>query len=178
MVDRTVQQLLERQRSQYFGKFRGQVVDNADPLKKGRLKVLVPQVLGTVTVWATPCVPYAGPALGFYAMPEVETGVWIEFEAGDPSHPIWTGCFWNDGDIPSGDADPAIKFFRTKKFTLRIDDGNGEVVIENDSGTRIKLTAEDLLHKSATVKQEASGGRKTELGTAGFKVNDGALEVT
>lgn len=178
MSERMIQQLLERQRSQYLGKFRGRVVDNDDPNKRGRLKVIVNQVLGNVTVWAEPCVPYAGPSLGFYAMPEVDTGVWIEFEAGDPSHPIWTGCFWNDGDIPSADADPSIKFLRTKKFTLRIDDGNGEIVIENDSGTQIKLTAEDLLHKSATVKQEASGGRKTELGTAGFKVNDGALEVT
>jgi uncharacterized protein involved in type VI secretion and phage assembly len=178
MNERMLQQLLERQRSQYFGKYRGRVVDNADPNKKGRLRVLVSSVLGSEPVWALPCVPYAGPSLGFYAMPEVDTGVWVEFEKGDPSFPVWTGCFWNDGDIPDADANPAIKFFRTKKFTLRIDDGSGEIVIENDSGTQIVLTAEDLLHKSATVKQEASGGRKTELGAAGFKVNDGALEVT
>ena len=178
MNDRMLQQLIERQRSQYFGKYRGIVVDNADGKKQGRLKVLVSSVLGSEPVWAMPCVPYAGPNLGFYAMPEPETQVWVEFEGGDPSFPIWSGCFWKEGDIPSGDANPAIKFFRTKKFTLRIDDGSGEIVIENDSGTQIKLTAEDLLHKSATVKQEASAGRKTELGAAGFKVNDGALEVT
>ena len=164
-------------RTEFYGKYRGRVVDNVDPLKKGRLKVLVPPVLGGIAVWATPCVPYAGPKLGLYAMPEIDTGVWIEFEAGDPSHPIWTGFFWNDGDIDDADADPAIKFFKTRKFTLRIDDNNGEIVIENDCGSQIKITAQDILHKSATVKQEASAGRKTELGVAGFKVNDGSLEV-
>ena len=168
---------LSQPRTEYFGKFRGQVVDNEDPLQQGRLKVTVPQVIGTVEVWAMPCVPYAGAQLGFYAMPENGTGVWIEFEAGDPSYPIWTGCFWNEGDIPSADADPKIKFFKTNKFTLRIDDGNGEIIIENDSGSRIQLTSQDITHKSSTVKQEAAGGKKTELSAASYSVNNGALEV-
>src|SRR5262249_24309551 len=164
-------------REQYYGKYRGSVVDNADPLKKGRLRVNVPAVLGGTAVWALPCVPYAGSSMGFYALPEVGVGVWIEFEAGDVSYPIWTGCFWNDNDIPQADSDPKIKFFKTNKFTLRIDDGNGEIIIENDSGSQIKLTAQDILHKSNTVKQEAAGGRKTELSAASFKVNDGSMEV-
>jgi uncharacterized protein involved in type VI secretion and phage assembly len=161
----------------HFGKYRGRVRDNLDPLRRGRLEVLVPAVLGDVPVWAMPCVPYAGPNLGFYAMPEVGTGVWVEFEAGDVSFPIWSGCFWNTDDIDSADADPTVKFFKTKKFTLRVDDGNGEIVIKNDSGSEITLTAQDILHKSSTVKQEAAGGRKTELSSASFKVNDGSLEV-
>ncbi len=164
-------------RSEYFGKYRGTVVDNVDPVKRGRLRVRVPAVLSSTEVWAMPCVPYAGPKLGFYAMPEVGTGIWVEFEAGDPSYPIWSGCFWNENDIESADADPKIKFFRTNKFKLRIDDGNGEIIIENDSGSQIKLTAQEILHKSAAVKQEASGGRKTELSAASFKVNDGSMEV-
>lgn len=153
-------------RTHYYGKYRGTVVDNLDPLKRGRLRVTVPAVLVAVEVWAMPCVPYAGPKLGFYAMPEVGTGVWIEFEAGDLSYPIWTGCFWGENDVDQVDADPKIKFLKTNKFKLRIDDGNGEIIIENDSGSQIKLTAQEILHKSSTVKQEASGGRKTELAAA------------
>lgn len=164
-------------RTLYYGKYRGTVADNVDPLKRGRLRVTAPAVLGAVQVWAMPCVPYAGPNLGFYAMPEVGTGVWIEFEAGDLSCPIWTGCFWNENDVDQADADPKIKFLKTKKFKLRIDDGNGEIIIENDSGSQIKLTAQEILHKSSTVKQEAAGGRKTELSAASYKVNDGAMEV-
>lgn len=161
----------------YFGKYRGTVSDNADPLKRGRLQILVPAVLGDVPAWAMPCVPYAGPNLGLYALPEVGTGIWVEFEAGDVSFPIWSGCFWGDGDIDPADADPKIKFFRTSKFILRVDDGTGEVVIKNDSGSEITLTAQEILHKSSTVKQEAAGGRKTELSSASFKVNDGSVEV-
>jgi uncharacterized protein involved in type VI secretion and phage assembly len=164
-------------RSQYFGKYKGTVVDNLDPLKRGRLFVTVPAVLGTTPVWAIACVPYAGPNLGFYAIPENGTGVFVEFEAGDVGYPIWTGCFWNENDVDAADADPKIKFLKTNKFTLRIDDGNGEIIIENDSGSQIKITAQEILHKSSTVKQEASGGRKTELSAASFKVNDGSMEV-
>jgi uncharacterized protein involved in type VI secretion and phage assembly len=164
-------------RSHFYGKYRGTVSNNLDPLKRGRLQVIVPAVLGDVTAWAMPCVPYAGPNLGFYTMPELGTGVWIEFEAGDPSYPIWSGCFWNDGDIDAADSDPKVKFIKTNKFTLRIDDGNGEVIIKNDSGSEIKLTAQEILVKSSTVRQEASGGRKTDLSAASFKVNDGSMEV-
>lgn len=168
---------MDQARREYFGKYRGQVTDNVDPLTKGRLKVRVPQVLGSVEVWASPCVPYAGPQLGWYSMPEIDTGVWVEFEAGDPSYPIWAGFFWNDGDIDSADADPNIKFFKTKKTSVRIDDSNGEIVIKNDSDSTITFTTSEIVVKSATVKQEASAGKKTELSASSFKVNDGNLEV-
>ena len=168
---------MDDQRSDFFGKYRGSVVDNMDPERRGRLRVLVPQVLGRTAVWATPCVPYAGANLGLYLMPEIDTGVWIEFEAGDPSYPIWVGCFWNTGDIAAADANPNVKFLKTKKFTLRIDDMQGEIVIENDSGSQIKINAQAILQKSQAIKQEASGGRRTDLSATSFNVNNGALEV-
>lgn len=177
MAQVTLGQLTRGQHTEYFGKYRGVVVKNDDPLKRGRLKVQVPQVLGKVEVWALPCVPYAGRDRGFFAMPEVDTGVWIEFEAGDPSFPIWVGCFWSQGDISSEDASPNIKFFKTEKFTLRIDDDVGEIVIENDSESSITITATEIEIKSSTVTTEATGGKKTELSAVSFNVNDGALEV-
>ena len=106
-----------------------------------------------------------------------KAGGWVEFEAGDPSYPIWTGFFWNDGDIDSADTDPSIKFFRTKKALLRIDDSSGEIIIENTDGSTITLTSDEIVIKSATVKQEASGGKSTNLSSASFKANDGNLEV-
>ena len=164
-------------RSHYYGKYRGTVVDNVDPLQIGRLRVLVPAVLHAEESWAMPCVPYAGDGVGFYAMPEVGTSVWVEFEAGEISYPIWSGCFWNAGGVAAADADPKIKFFKTKKFKLRIDDGNGEIIIENDSGSQIKLTAQEILIKSSNVNQEVSASRKTELSAASFRVNNGSAEV-
>ncbi|HEY5958837.1 MAG TPA: phage baseplate assembly protein V [Polyangiaceae bacterium] len=165
----------EPQHARYFGKYRGRVVSNRDPQHRGRLQVKVPQVLDEASTWAMPCVPYAGAGMGFFAMPEEGTGVWVEFEAGDPSFPIWVGCFWNKDDIP--DSDPDKKFFKTKKFSLTIDDTVGEITIENDSGSKVTLTALDVQLKSSTVVAEATGGKKTELSARGFSVNDAAFEV-
>jgi hypothetical protein len=164
-------------REKFFGKYRGRVVDNLDPLGRGRLRVQVPQVLGTVEVWATPCVPYAGKNVGIFALPPTDTGVWVEFEAGDPSFPIWTGCFWGSGDIDRLDALPHIKFWKTEKFTLRVDDTIGEIVIENAAGSSITISAIEVSSKSAFVRAEATGGKKTELGPVSFSVNNGAFEV-
>src|SRR5215510_10895257 len=92
--------MLDVLHTRYYGKYRGQVTDNNDPTGRGRIEVLVPAVMGNEPVWALPCVPYAGKDVGFYAIPKVDAGVWVEFEAGDPSHPIWVGCYWGDGQAP------------------------------------------------------------------------------
>jgi hypothetical protein len=72
---------------------------------KGRLLVEVPDVVGPVpSSWAEPCVPLAGPTglpMGVYMVPPIGAGVWVEFERGDPSKPIWVGCRWGlPTDIP------------------------------------------------------------------------------
>lgn len=83
-------------RKRFFGKYRGSVVTNLDPLKQGRLILRVPDVFGLLTSnWALPCVPLAGPMMGTsFVPPPVGASVWVEFEQGDPEMPIWVGCFW------------------------------------------------------------------------------------
>jgi Type VI secretion system/phage-baseplate injector OB domain len=82
-------------RQGFYGKYRGTVTNNIDPMQIGRIQAIVPDVGSLVPgSWAMPCVPIAGPNMGFFAMPMIGTGVWIEFERGDPDHPIWTGCYW------------------------------------------------------------------------------------
>jgi hypothetical protein len=82
----------------FFGKYRGTVINNIDPLMEGRLMVEVPDVLSlSPSSWAVPCVPLAGPTgppMGVYLVPPIGAGVWIEFEKGDPDYPIWVGCRW------------------------------------------------------------------------------------
>ena len=88
-------------RERMLGKYRGIVFNNLDPERRGRLQATVPEVLGEIpTGWATPCAPYAGPGGGFFSVPPLGAGVWIEFEAGDVSRPIWTGCYWGVGEPP------------------------------------------------------------------------------
>jgi hypothetical protein len=89
----------------FYGKYRGTVINNVDPLLRGRLLLEVPDVTGLVpSSWAEPCVPLAGPTgppMGVYMVPPIGAGVWVEFERGDPSKPIWVGCRWGlPSDVP------------------------------------------------------------------------------
>jgi hypothetical protein len=106
----------------YSGKYRGKVINNVDPLMLGRLIVLVPAVSDVPLSWAMPCVPYAGPNVGFFALPPIGANVWVEFEQGDPNWPIWTGCFWDDGQVPAKPAVPTSKVLKTETTTFEIND--------------------------------------------------------
>lgn len=110
----------------YYGKFRGKVLDNLDPMDLHRLLVDVPALAGLELSWALPCVPYAGMQVGFCMLPPIDANVWVEFEGGDPTHPIWTGCFWGDLEKPVLAVDPFTKVLKTDGLTLIIDDTPGE----------------------------------------------------
>jgi uncharacterized protein involved in type VI secretion and phage assembly len=87
----------------FFGKYRGMVLNNIDPMQMGRLQVQVPDVTGLAPAsWAMPCLPVAGIQNGFFALPTVGSGVWVEFEQGNVDNPIWVGCFWGSGaEVPA-----------------------------------------------------------------------------
>jgi uncharacterized protein involved in type VI secretion and phage assembly len=96
----TVSRLAERSETQFFGKYRGIVADNADPEQLGRVKLRVPSVLGdsddAVTDWAWPCVPFGGADnQGWFFIPEPGARVWVEFEEGNLDLPLWVGTFWS-----------------------------------------------------------------------------------
>ena len=170
-------------RGHFFGKYRGTVSDNSDPTRRGRLKVRVPSVLGSVECWAMPCVPYAGKRVGFYSLPEPGTGVWVEFEAGDPSFPIWNGCFWADDELPDSGGAP-VKIWKTERLTVRIDDGADELKMQTSSQSTVKLSddiqskcggAKHTVSTSGVVSELAAG--KVEVTAASVIVNNGAWEV-
>ena len=164
--------ILEYLRSHYFGKYRGTVTDNSDNTSRGRLKVQVPTVLGTLEVWAMPCVPYAGDGVGFYSLPPAQSGVWVEFEGGDPSYPIWSGCFWADNELPDSGG-PDVKIWQTDSLTVRLDDSSadGELLLQNAGGSKTTY-GDDVTTESgsASLTVGDSGGSSVNL-------NDGALEV-
>jgi len=183
MENELIGQLIDWIRSRYFGKYRGTVTDNADPTSRGRLKVNVPAVLGDLEVWAMPCVPYAGDGVGFYSLPESGTGVWVEFEAGDPSYPIWTGCFWADNELPDA-SDANLKIWKTESVTLRIDDSADEVYLENNGGSKLTVNSDVIAESGGATHTVGSAGvvsekgsTKAEVADTSFKVNNGALEV-
>jgi hypothetical protein len=87
----------------YYGKHRGTVLNNIDPMQRARIQATIPAVSPIpLTAWCEPCLPLAGKQMGAYFVPQIGSGVWIEFEQGDPSRPIWTGCFWGSvAEVPA-----------------------------------------------------------------------------
>ncbi|MBM0745399.1 hypothetical protein JOY44_28660 (plasmid) [Phormidium sp. CLA17] len=137
-MEKVVANLVQKIENRFYGKYRGLVVENADPEKLGRLKVKVPSVLGNEVVsgWAMPCTPYGGDRdQGFLFIPEVGAGVWVEFEEGDLEFPIWVGTFWSK---PDGESElpkvadeiqnsPTQKIIKTKKgHTIQLEDADGK----------------------------------------------------
>ena len=172
MADPALRTLLEQQQARFYGKYRGVVTDNRDTDGLGRVTVKVPQVLGDTEVLALPCVPYAGKSVGFFAMPKKGTGVWVEFEAGDPSNPIWSGCVWAEGDIDRRDAVPEVKFLKTEKFTLRIDDSAGEILIQDANGSEIAIGPIGITIKGPIIETKSTGGRSVRVDSASVNVNN------
>ncbi len=161
-------EVLERLRNRFYGKYRGSVTDvDASTL---RIKAKVPAVLGDQpTGWCMPCVPYAGPDVGLAFLPEVGAGVWIEFEGGDVSYPIWVGCYWRTGEQPS-DAAPAVKVMVTKAgHKILLDDDAGTITITDANANQVSLDASGM-----TLQR----GSKIEINDSEVNINDGALEVT
>jgi len=143
MTDTALGAALDRQTDRYYGKYRGLVVDNQDPMKRGRLKATVDEVLKDVpTPWATPCTPYAGTAAGLYAVPPQGAGVWIEFEAGDVSRPVWVGCWWATGEAPLSETgappDPMRKILRSDLgLVVSLDDNEQTVTLSDGTGSNL-----------------------------------------
>jgi len=129
--------------ARHYGKYRGTVTDNNDPRKQGRIKANVPEILGDVDCgWALPCAPYAGDEIGTYTVPAVGAGVWIEFEAGDVSRPIWVGCWWASDKLPKdeggAEATPAVKILRSEQgLLLALHDDNQTIALSNSDGSNM-----------------------------------------
>lgn len=141
-LENSVASVLEKQTDRFYGKYRGLVFLNVDPQNQGRLKAIVPEVLGVFpSNWCMPCTPYAGTALpaGFFAIPAPGAGVWVEFEAGDVNRPVWTGCWWGTAQVPINE-DLGLPSQFTNKV-LRTDTG---LSISMDD-TQQKITIKDLL---------------------------------
>jgi len=87
----------------YLGRYRATVINNVDPLRMGRVQVIVPDVSNVIpSTWAMPSSPVGGLQTGMYAVPTIGAGVWVEFEQGDPDYPVISGSFWGSAaEIPA-----------------------------------------------------------------------------
>jgi len=166
--DQTLLELVERMRGRFYGKYRGAVTDVDDGTL--RIKAKVPSVLGdTKTGWCMPCVPYAGKEVGIAFLPEVGSGVWIEFEGGDVSYPIWVGCYWRSGETPSEATGKVKAIITNAKHKILLDDDQGSITIEDNNQNKITMDSNGVTLEHS--------GKKIAISDSEVNINDGALEV-
>jgi uncharacterized protein involved in type VI secretion and phage assembly len=161
----------------FYGKYRGVVTDNRDPLMTGRVRARVTDVLGDgESGWAMPAAPFGGSGMGFFALPDVGAGVWIEFEHGDPDFPVWTGAWWGTAaEVPPLLLAPPYQKVMVKTkggHTVTLDDtpGVGGITLETSTGAKIVLSALGV---------EITNGMGASIKLTGpqVSVNNGALDV-
>jgi uncharacterized protein involved in type VI secretion and phage assembly len=164
----------------FYGKYRGVVLSNIDPMQQGRLQVQVPNVAGVGAVnWAMPCVPVAGIQNGMVALPEPGAGVWVEFEQGNPELPVWVGCFWGSAaEVPAlARATPP----GLQGITLQTIAQNGMTISDlpgPTGGIMLKSTtgASLIVNDTGIYIQNGKGAAITLVGPT-VTVNNGALTV-
>jgi len=188
-IEKIVARLVERVERRFHGKYRGIVVDNADPEQLGRLRLRVPSVLGqdVVTGWALPCVPYGGENdQGMLFIPEVGAGAWVEFEEGDLEYPIWVGTFWskpggtselprpndsNGAEQSSVQDPPSGKIIKTLKgHTLQFEDKDNDesvMLIEGKHGHVV------VMNQDGVSVTDGVNGHKVVLDSNGIHISDG-----
>ena len=68
--------------------------------------------------------------------------MWIEFEAGDPDYPIWTGGWWGTGQPPAEEtgkpAVPALKILRSEQgLIVALDDDDQTIAVSDQNGSNL-----------------------------------------
>ena len=166
--------------NKFYGKYRGTVTVNVDPEQRGRIMAMVPDVLGLIpSSWAMPCFPIAGKQQGTYFIPQIGAGVWVEFENGDPSYPIWTGCFWGAvAEVPAlalagNPASPNIVLQTTLQNAVVISDlpgPTGGIMLKSTTGASI------IVNDTGIYIQNGKGASIIMVGPS-VTINNGALAV-
>jgi len=162
----------------FVGKFRGIVSDIEDPQMLGRIKASVPDVLGSDdSGWAMPCAPFGGATTGFFALPKVGSGVWIEFEHGDPDYPIWSGCWWGAiSEMPTTLITPVPY----KKLLIQTEGGNSIVVDDSPGTGGITLqtaNGQKIVLSSTGIEIDNGNGATIKMTGPSVNINSGSLQV-
>lgn len=161
---------LQRHIGKFYGKYAALVTDVSDPEQRGQIQVQVPSVFGPdQSVWARPSFPY-----GHFFVPHIGAQVWVEFEAGDPRYPLYSGAWYTPDLVPkeAQEDPPANRVIQMPSgHTIELQDKDGEekivvrhkdnsfvtldkdgsVLISNKNGSHLYLNAKDA---EATLVEE------------------------
>jgi hypothetical protein len=163
----------------YYGKYRATVLNNLDPRNQGRIMVQLADIYGLFpSTWALPSFPLAGINAGAVALPAIGSQVWIDFEAGDPEYPVWTGSFWPDpGGFPllalvgATPATPNIHFQTSTGVSVTLSDNPAQqVMITTPTGCLLSMGV-------AGIVLSVGGAMSIAITPGGVIINGGALTV-
>jgi uncharacterized protein involved in type VI secretion and phage assembly len=169
--------------NRYLGKFRGRVVSNDDPLRIGRITVEVPDVLGDEpSTWALPCLPFTGPESGQFVVPPPGAGVWVEFEQGDPSFPVWTGCWYGSAEELPPDARRELQGASPNKPVVVQTPGAHKIVMNDTPGAEQGILLQAQGGAYIRITREAvviatGAGAEVVLRGREVTINEGQLTV-
>jgi Type VI secretion system/phage-baseplate injector OB domain len=174
-------ELSEWRNEHYYGIYRGTVesVEEGDNL--GIISVKIPEVFGpshTVSR-VRPCTPFAGDKHGFVAIPEPGDGVWIQFEAGNTSLPVWVGFWWASGEIPEPKGKLVRSFITTKGHKFVLDDDQDEVTLRHSGGAEMKMTGSDVTITigNASIEMKSSEIKLAVGPTASLKITSSEITI-
>lgn len=161
----------------FFGKYRGTVANNIDPMQIGRVQVSVPAVLGDGNLsWAMPCAPFAGSSEGMFGVPAVGANVWVEFEAGNPDFPIYSGGFWGDGESPASPPLPTTTVLARDGVSITINTLPGAGGLTISVGPPVAQVPMTMTFDASGITMSC-GASTVQLAPASVTINDGALQV-
>ncbi len=164
----------------FYGVYRATVVNNVDPLQIGRIMAMVPDVSNLVpSTWAMPCIPIAGKQMGTFMVPQIGSGVWIQYEGGDPDYPVWTGGWWGTvAEVPAlalagVPGDPNIVIQTTLQNAIVVSDlpgPTGGIMLKSTTGASI------IVNDTGIYIQNGKGASIVMTGPT-VTINAGALVV-
>jgi len=164
----------------YYGKYRGTVLNNVDPMQIGRLMVQVPDVSGLIpSSWAMPSFPFTGKQMGAYMIPQIGSGVWVEFEQGNPDYPIWSGCWYGSAaEVPAlalagNPASPNIVLQTGLQNSIVVSDlpgPTGGIMLKSTTGATI------IVNDTGIYIQNGKGASLIMTGPT-VSINNGALTI-
>lgn len=130
----------------YYSIYRAIVVDNEDPKNMNRVEICCPAVMGGIMAWAYPKGQHGTTNGGFkWLAPKVGDIVWVTFEYGDPTKPVWEYHGWGAKQMPTALNDPN---------TMGIVTPNGNIIIINDDNGTLTLKLEgdiSIVNKGSTM---------------------------
>jgi hypothetical protein len=163
--------LAELLRTRHFGKYRAIVTDISDPQSLCRIRARVPAVFGDeISPWAMPASPFAGQQHGLVLLPQIGDGVWIEFEAGDPSQPIWSGCWWAIGQVPQPQGEVIRLLATSTGLQIALNEQSSEIKLVHPGGAEVTLGAADISLKL--------GACEIRISATEVNINNGMVKVT